>query len=80
MIVCTTTTGKKFLLDRAVLVVNYQGLDYYKTAMGNIVRKNADGTWSEISPAVAQANILLMPYEIAKALFPQWFIDNPETI
>lgn len=70
MIVAQTTTGKKFILDRAVFVVTFAGLNYYKTFAGNIVRQNADRTWTEISPAMAEANILLMPYEIAFELFP----------
>lgn len=80
MIVCTTTANKKFLLDRARHVVNYQGFDYYATATGNIVRDNKDGTWTEIEKAVAQQHILLMPYPIALELFPEWFAANPETI
>ena len=80
MIVCATTTGKKFLRDRARHVVNYQGFDYYVTAAGNIVRDNKDGTWNEITKEVAKANILIMPYPIAAELFPEWFAANPETI
>lgn len=76
---CVTTTGKKFLLDRCTYVVNFQGLDYYKTFSGNIVRANADGTWTEITKAQAEANILLMPYEIAFELFPANPVFN-ETI
>ena len=70
MRVCTTNTAKKFILDRARMVVNYQGFDYWVTAAGNIVRDNKDGTWLEVAKATAEANILLMPYDIAKELFP----------
>lgn len=70
MRVCTTNTAKKFLLDRARYVVTYQGFDYYVTAAGNIVRDNKDGTWNEITKAVAEQHILLMPYSIAAELFP----------
>lgn len=80
MIVAITTTGKKFLVDRARHVVNYQGFDYWVTAAGNIVRDNKDGTWNEIPKAVAQEYILIMPYPIAFELFPEWFAANPETI
>ena len=79
MIVGITNTGKRFIVDRAVHVVYFQGLNYYKTASGNIVRQNADGTWTEITKAQAEANILLMPYEIAVALFPANPVFN-ETI
>ena len=70
MIVGTTNTGKKFILDRVRPVVFYQGFNYYLTASGNIVRDNEDGTYLEISRGIAEDHILLMPYDIAKELFP----------
>lgn len=70
MRVCTTTAGGKFLVDRCRLIVSHLGVDYYLTAAGNIVGEQPDGTFTEISRAVAEANIMLMPYDIAKELFP----------
>ena len=70
MRVGTTNTGKKFVFDRATLVTVYNGQNFYKTFAGNIVREEANGTFTEIAKAVAEQHILLMPYAIAAELFP----------
>ena len=70
MRVGTTNTGKKFVVDRARYLAHYQGVPYYVTAAGNVVGENPDGTFQEIAKAAAETHILLMPYEIAKELFP----------
>ena len=80
MTVIQTTNGKKFLRDRCKHVVTLDGVRYLMTGSKNIVRENANGTYDEIPRATVEANILLLPYEIALQLFPDWFTANPETI
>jgi hypothetical protein len=79
MIIAETDTGKKFLLDRATFVLSHDTGEYYRTATGNFVRLR-DGVWSEVSDETVKANILLLPYPIALEAFPEWFVDNPETV
>jgi len=80
MIVHQTKNGKRFIWDRCVHVVTFAGARYFKTGSGNIVRENADGSYDEIAKATVEANILLLPYQIALELFPDYFTENPETI
>lgn len=70
MRVGTTNTGKKFVVDRARFVADFNGKPFYKTFAGNIVREEPDGTFTEITKAQAEVHILLMPYDLAAELFP----------
>ena len=70
MTISTTTNGKKFVWDRCRHVVTVAGLRYFVTGSNNIIRENANGTFDEIPQATVEANILLLPYDLAKELFP----------
>ena len=73
MTVVQTTNAKKFVWDRVRHVVTVAGLRYFLTGSGNVVRENADGTYDEIPRATVEANILLLPYDLAAEMFP----DSP---
>lgn len=81
MRIAFTNTGKRFIVDRCTPVVVHQGGRFWRTALGNIVREDiATGVITEIDNETVKANILLLPYDLAAQMFPQFFIDNPETI
>ena len=70
MTVCNTTTGKKFILENSRYLGYYNNANFYKTAAGNIVRGSDDGQWTQVNLTAVEANILLLPYDLAKELFP----------
>lgn len=75
----STKTGEKFLLDRATLILSADGVTFYRTASGNIVKESGGvfevSTLLELKPYAWQ-----LPWAKVAELFPGADLEYPETI
>lgn len=74
-----TKTGEKFLLDRSTQILCVDGVTFYRTAAGNVVKES--GGVFELSTLLELKNhVLQLPWSKALELFPGLDLEYPETI